>query len=119
MINKLTFTLIILFSVILVFTILFLFSSQTEAIEETLENQLMHPCQKSAIDDFVLYQDNAKLHMLSDLSKEDVINWQEKFYKRDQQIKQSLVDNNCENTMHEWATPEFEASYRMLLEKGF
>jgi len=56
--------------------------------------------------------------MLSDLSKGDSINWQKEFYKRDQQIKQSLLDNNCKDTIHEWATKEFQTSYRMLLEKG-
>jgi len=113
-----TFTLTIIFSTILVLSILFLFSSQIEAIEETLEKQLIHPCQKAATDDFELYKENANLLISSDLSKESLINWQEEFHKKDQQIKQSLVDNNCENTMHEWATEEFEASYRMLLGKG-
>jgi len=116
---KLTFTLTIIFSVILVLSILVLFSSQTEAVEETLEKQLMHPCQKAAIDDFELYKENANLLMSFNLSKEGLINWQEELHKRDQQIKHSLVDNNCENTMHEWATEEFEASYRILLERGF
>lgn len=114
-----TFTLTVIFSVILTLSILFLFSSQIEAIEETLEKQLLHPCQKTAIDYFEMYKENANLLMSSGLSKEDRINWGEEFNKRDQMIKQSLIDNNCENTMHEWATEEFKASYRMLLEKGF
>ena len=113
------FTLIIIFSTILTLSILFLFSPQIEAIEETLEKQRMHPCQKAVIDKFELYKWNANLIITSDSSKEDIIKWGEEYNKRKHQIKQSAIDNNCEYTMDEWITEEFKTSTRILLDKGF
>jgi len=84
-----------------------------------LKKQTIHPCQKATIDNFELYKDNANLSITPNLSKEDKINWEKEFYQRDQQIKHSVIDNNCKDTMHEWVTEEFKESVKILLEKGF
>lgn len=117
--NKLIiFTLTILFSVILTLSILFF--SQIDDIEKPLEKRILrHPCQKAVLDDLALYKDYSNLFMFPNLSKEKLVNSQDEFYKRHQQVQQSVIDNNCKDTKHEWSTKEFEIYYRMLLEGGF
>jgi len=131
----------IILSTILVLSILFLFPSQIEAIEETLESQQLHPCQKLMLEGIDMYdnpwyeiiknpprtpqeadawgQAQIKKHSsMTESQKEEEYN---KYQEKREYIKQQMLHHDCMdiNTMQikgEWLNDqEFQQKVRQKI----